>query len=285
MALVQAVCALGIVLLLSMAAPPACADDADSNSDTSSDTSSDTNNGQDLTKPLTRLDLRYQYQTSGQDRDQATDTFKIRVDKPFELGSGWSASLRADLPFALTNVTGASNPGGNYQFGLGDVLTQAVLIKTVSRDFAWAFGTQLIFPTASTDTMGGGKYRVVPTVGARWNPPGFGDGNWLEGIVRYDISYAGDPDRSTKRELQLQPMVNVALWQGWYFDLYPSSDIRYNAATVRSGDTGRWFVPVDFLVGDKISRKLLVSLEISVPVVKEYHVYSFKSEARVGFFF
>jgi hypothetical protein len=243
------------------------------------------NNGQDLTRPLTRLDLRYQYQTSGQDRDEATDTFKIRMDKPFDLPDGWQLALRADLPLALTNVTSSSNPGGNYQFGLGDVLTQAMMIKTVDRNFAWGVGTQLIFPTASTDAMGGGKYRVVPTVGARWNPPGFGAANWVEGIVRYDMSYAGDPDRASKRELQLAPMVNVALSQGWYFDLYPSSDIRYNAGPVRAGDTGRWFVPVDVLIGDKPNRRLVLSLEVSVPVVKSYHVYSFKSEARVGWFF
>ncbi len=57
-------------------------------------------------------------------------------------------------------------------FGVGDVLLQGLLINAPTPRFAWAVGTQLIFPTASEDEMGGGKWRLVPTVGARYNLPG-----------------------------------------------------------------------------------------------------------------
>ena len=40
-----------------------------------------------------------------------------------------------------------------------------------------------------------------------------------------------------------------------------------------------------FLIGKSLSRRTLTSLEISVPVVKDYNSYEFKLEARLSYFF
>jgi hypothetical protein len=66
---------------------------------------------------------------------------------------------------------------------------------------------------------------------------------------------------------------------------YPSSDIRYNFAAKRPGDTGRWFFPFNVMVGKLVTRSLVASVEIGVPIVDAYQVYDFKLEARIGFFF
>jgi hypothetical protein len=68
-------------------------------------------------------------------------------------------------------------------------------------------------------------------------------------------------------------------------NLYPSSDIRYNFAAKRPGDSGRWFLPFNFMVGKMVTRSIVASIEIGVPLVDDYQVYDFKLEARVGFFF
>ena len=39
------------------------------------------------------------------------------------------------------------------------------------------------------------------------------------------------------------------------------------------------------MVGKRLTRSIVASLEIGVPIVKDYEVYDFKLEARVGFFF
>jgi hypothetical protein len=243
------------------------------------------NNGQDPTKPLTRIDLRYQYQNAPPATNDNVHIVTPRADKPFPLGGGWSLSGRVDLPLFVTEIVNPDNPGGARHSGMGDVLLQGLLIKAESKDFAWAVGAQAIFPTASEDGMGGGKYRLVPTVGARWNTPGLGAGAWFAALARYDFDVAGKDNRRHVSELQLAPIVNLALPNRWFVNFFPSSDIRYNFADERPGDTGKWFVPFNAMIGRMVDRSTVASLEVGVPIVDDYVVYDFKLEARIGFFF
>ena len=71
------------------------------------------NNGQDPTKPLTRLDLRYQYQNLPPDDHDNAHIFTPRADKPFVLAPGWSLATRIDLPLFLTDAVSPDNPGGH----------------------------------------------------------------------------------------------------------------------------------------------------------------------------
>jgi len=69
-------------------------------------------------------------------------------------------------------------------------------------------------------------------------------------------------------------------WGAWHTD-----EIRYNLADKRPRDTGRLFLPFDFLIGKLWPGKLVTSIEVSVPIIKEYKLYDCKMEARIGFFF
>jgi hypothetical protein len=168
---------------------------------------------------------------------------------------------------------------------MGDVLLQALFIKTESADFAWALGAQTIFPTATEDGMGGGKYRLVPTVGARWNTPAMGTGSWIALVGRYDFDVAGKDNRNHFSELQFSPIINLPLGQGWFLNLFPSTDIRYNLRDERPGDKGKWFVPFNFMLGKMVNKSTVASVEVGVPIVNDYQVYDFKIEARIGWFF
>jgi hypothetical protein len=194
-------------------------------------------------------------------------------------------AARADLPMFYTQTRNSDNPDGHFHFGMGDVLLQTLFIKTESADFAWALGAQAIFPTATEDGMGGGKYRLVPTVGVRWNTPALGRGSWIALVGRYDFDVAGKDNRSHFSELQFSPIVNLPLAQGWFLNLFPSTDIRYNLRDERPGDKGKWFVPLNFMLGKMVNKSTVVSLEVGVPIVDDYQVYDFKVEARIGFFF
>src|SRR5262245_28663909 len=71
------------------------------------------NNGQDPTKPLTRIDLRYQYQNAPPSKNDNVHIFTPRADKPFVLGGGWSFATRIDLPLFVTETVNPDNPNGN----------------------------------------------------------------------------------------------------------------------------------------------------------------------------
>jgi hypothetical protein len=49
-----------------------------------------------------------------------------------------------------------------------------------------------------------------------------------------------------------------------------------------TGQTGRLFLPFDFAVGRELTRNFVASLEVSVPIINDYPVYDFKTEARLN---
>jgi hypothetical protein len=98
------------------------------------------NNGQDPTKPLTRVDVRYQYQNLPPEDHDNAHIFTPRADKPFVLAPGVSLATRLDLPLFLTDAVSPDNPGGASLFGVGDMLLQGLLIDTPSQRFAIAGG-------------------------------------------------------------------------------------------------------------------------------------------------
>ncbi len=123
------------------------------------------NNGRDVTRPLARFDTSYQYQDMV--KGHAEHTFTIRTDKPFCMAPGWEIAVRADLPCVLTNKITSNEPGKDFNFGLGDVLTQILLVRHEGDMWAFAAGTQMIFPTGSTTQMGMANATSRPNVPAR----------------------------------------------------------------------------------------------------------------------
>jgi hypothetical protein len=236
------------------------------------------NTGQDVTKPVQRIDLRLGYVSSPSDLE--TTTFILRYDKPIPLGGGWQIGLRFDAPFVYNNVPSLDNPTGDWGFGYGDTLAQALLIKAIDKRQAIGFGTQVIAPTESEDQFGSGRWRVVPTFGYRYALPEISPGSFFVGAVRYDTDFAGDDDRGHTSNLQFSPTLNIALPDQMFFTLFPSTDIRYDFIA------DDWFVPFNAMIGKLWGKSTVTSLEIGVPIYEgDAPLYQFKAEGRIGFFF
>jgi hypothetical protein len=45
------------------------------------------------------------------------------------------------------------------------------------------------------------------------------------------------------------------------------------------------YLPLDMMVGKLVTPTLVTSLEVSAPIVKDYDLYNFKLEVRIGVFF
>jgi hypothetical protein len=76
--------------------------------------------------------------------------------------------------------------------------------------------------------------------------------------------------------------LNVALPDRWFVTFYPNPEIRLNFGDPITGQTGRLFLPLDFLVGRSITKDVTLSLEIGVPLIKDYPVYDFKTVTRLN---
>jgi hypothetical protein len=106
--------------------------------------------------------------------------------------------------------------------------------------------------------------------GVRYLIPEWGPDSYFVPAVRYAMSFAGDPSARRISEPQIAPTLNIDLPGCWFLTFYPSYDIRINFGAPKAGQTGV-----------KLTDNLEISLEVGVPIIKEYPVYNFKTEARV----
>jgi hypothetical protein len=236
------------------------------------------------------LQLMYQVKTApgtdlnGNPVTTTTDTWRLRGDVTIPLSSQWGVVLRGDLPYHAKDKFTDSNPNGDYLYGLGDVDVQAALIDNIDARWTAGAGARLIAPTGDA-TLGSGLWRIMPIVAARYALPELSSGSYFEPLARYDVSFGGDPTKKFISNLQLGPELNLSLPDRWFLALYPDPDIRWNFGAPVTGQTGRLFLPFDASIGKTFNKYLVASLELAVPIVKEYPVYNFKTALRLNFKF
>jgi hypothetical protein len=249
------------------------------------------NTGNDLFVPPANLfQMMYEYKTApgsgstpGSIREVTTDTLNLRYDHSLDLAPFWILALRSDLPLLAKNSITSGNPDGDYLRGIGDADVQAVLIYNLDSRWTVGFGARLIAPTGDdATTLGSGKWQIMLAAGVRYALPEINSSSYLEPVVRYDVSFAGDPTKKNISNLQFAPTFNLGLPDRWFITFYPSADIRINFGDPVTGQTGRLFLPFDARIGRKLSDDAALSLEVGVPIIKDYPVYDLKTEVRLN---
>ena len=226
-----------------------------------------------------RIDQRLKYRELADGLYSAIAT--SRLDTTFPITRGWLIALRFDMPLVLTDRPGPDNPAGDDEFGAGDFLSQLFFIAPSpdrAKRFRLGAGAQFIWPTASRDETGSGMYQVAPSVFGIYYTPEISGGSFVGLLLRDYVSYAGDKDRRDIHELSVQPVINVNLPRGWYLASF--SDIRINWK-----DDAKVFLPLDLEVGKFVTREVVTSVQVDVPVVADYDLYKWQVEVRVGFYF
>jgi hypothetical protein len=247
------------------------------------------NTGQDFFEPPPNMfQLLYDYKTApgsgaapGSLATVNTDTLNLRLDHRVDLSRQSMIALRGDLPILAKNPITSGNPNGDYLYGIGDADAQAVFIYDFDKRWAGGFGARVIAPTGG-DVLGSGKWQVMPVAGFRYGLPEVSSDSYFEPFARYDVSFAGDPSKRNISNLQLAPYLNIRLPENWFVSLYPSADIRINFGDSIPGQTGRLFLPFDARIGRALTDHIALSLEIGVPIIKDYPVYNFKAEVRLN---
>lgn len=249
------------------------------------------NPGSDFTRPTDLFQIRSAIKTApgggaekGTITEVTTGILTLRMDRKIQFNADWALGFRADLPFVTKNPINSFNPSGEYVYGVGDADVQAALIRNIDARWKFGFGARLYAPTGG-EVLGAGKWQIMPGLAVRYALPEVGSGSYLEPLLRYDQSFAGNPAKKSISNLQFQPTFNLGLPGRWFFTFYPSADIRWNYGPPATGQTGRLFLPFDASFGRKIADNLALSLEVGVPIIKDYPVYNFKTEARLNFTF
>jgi len=154
--------------------------------------------------------------------------------------------------------------------------------RTVS-SWAVAAGGQVIYPTASRN-LGGDRIWGLGVGGAvRAMLPEISPDSFVLPQLVYVWDAAGDRDRAHVSELRLQPTLQWAPTPTVFFELFPAGDIVVNFTD--SAHRGRFFLPFDALAGILLAPHVVTTLEMGVPLVKNYPLYDFKLQATIGYFF
>ncbi len=238
------------------------------------------NNGQDITRPVTRVDVRYQFVNVPHGYHQ--DIYTIRSDGAIKLSSKWEIALRGDIPTVYGDVPAEDNETAKMQFSLGDIVTQAVPVYILNERVGFGLGVQLVWPTATNDQSGTGKYVVIPLAGMRVSLPEIGNGSFFLPYFRYEASYAGSSQRNDISKLQFAPCLNVMLPKQLFVVLWPDPEIAYDF------EQKAWTIPANFMIGKMFAKNIVGSIECFIPMFEasDYEkAYNFKTEARMGFFF
>ena len=278
------------------------------------------NPGTDFTNPVNSLDLRFQYRPSSAPGSE-TDSERaiLRATTLIKLEEGWKVSLYAQTQGEAkqtskssssteetegeakqTSKSSGSTDEWGYartegkakqssksssltdEAGLGDSEFQAVLIREFNKRWAAGVGTFILAPTAS-DQIGSGKWQVMPGFGFRYSFLELGEETFVAPQMRYAVSVAGTASTRDISELQIAPLFNLDLPDRWFLTLYPSFDIRINLGPRVPGQTGQLFLPADAEIGYRLGDYIVIALEGSVPIIKDYPVYDFKTQLRFIF--
>jgi hypothetical protein len=247
--------------------------------------------GDDPTQPLGKIELLDRYTEApgpgveeGTTKRVETNSPFARIEAPFRLAPQWELNFRAEIPIVWTNAVTPENPTGATVSGFGNVLTQAWIVHDIDKRWAVALGGQLIAPS-STNGVATDAWEQVTGFVVRAMLPEISPGSYFAPQVRYGIDFEGNDDGRMLRQLRIAPTLNINLPHSLFFTLYPSPDIRWNYGTPVWNQTGRLFLPLNFLVGWKPTEHTVISAEFGIPIIKDFPVYTFKTQLRVGYLF
>jgi hypothetical protein len=200
------------------------------------------NNGEDVTRPVSRVDVRIKGQTGAgsQNGDAAILTF--RCDITFPLPQSWQLTLRADAPFESFWCSRHSCCGCQDARHMSDSLLQLFLISPTYGKWAFALGVKGIFPTGGKNLeIGDGKYQALPSLAFRYNLSYWKWGAYVGAIIRQAWSYAGYASAPAIKQTFIQPFFNLNLPCQWFINSSP--ELFYD------WPSRHWFIPFDFMIG------------------------------------
>jgi Putative MetA-pathway of phenol degradation len=269
-----------------MADPPGVS--ADQEAARSQDTAPESTreiDGFDLTRPQSSFEVRGLDQTSSNDTSKTNKTqMLLRVESKIPLDIDWRLGVLAQVPVVQKTTTDFETQSVDHEFGLGDAIFQVVVAHAIDERWAFGVGARVSAQTGA-DSLGSGEWQVMPALGVRYMLFELGQDSYFVPSMRYALSIPGNPGARRISEPQIAPTLNIDLPGPFFITFYPSHDIRINYGAPIAGQTGRLFLPFDALVGARLTDKVQLSFEGSVPIVKAYPVYNFKAEARLRIVF
>jgi hypothetical protein len=184
---------------------------------------------------------------------------------PFSIGEDWNIITRTIMPViyaeAVSNNPLAPSSARDSQSGLGDI-TQSFFLSPTAPVGGWILGAGpvALWPTATDNDLGSGKWGAGPTVVALRQEHG-----WTYGLLANHIwSYAGWKDQNVSSTF-LQPFLS--------FTNKTYTTFGVNTESTYNWEAKQWTVPVNVMV-----QQLLKFGELPVAFQLGYRYYADKPD-------
>jgi hypothetical protein len=145
--------------------------------------------------------------------ERAQNVLNIQPVIPFHISEKWNLITRTILP-VVWQPNGQPTQGW---FGFGDLNPSLFLSPAKPGKLIWGVGPAFVFPTATAEQLGQGKFSLGPSVVVLSTP-----GHWVLGALVNNVwSVAGPHERAVVNQMLLQWFVNYNMKKGWYLTTSP----------------------------------------------------------------
>ncbi len=183
---------------------------------------------------LISVPLQYNYDENiGPNDEGSKSVLNVQPVWPFSLNEDWNLITRTIVPL----VNADNVPPGSSESGLGDIV-QSFFFSPKQPVGGWilAVGPVGLYPTASDDVLGGGKWGAGPTVLALQQKNG-----WTYGLLANQIwSLTGQDDRADISLSFVQPFIS--------YITKTKTTLGLNTESTYDWENDQWSVPVNATV-------------------------------------
>ncbi len=167
------------------------------------------------TENVTSLEFRPRFKAKDDSRNETMATLEIKPT--FKLNRHWK--FGAEIPLSRYSK------GDISEKGLGDIMTSFIYTDySPEKVFSYGAGAEIVWPTASHDSLGDGKIVLEPEVFLVWQlTPWF----FMETEYRHIFSVAGQSDREDINESRYRMIFGFMFPDEWYFEFDPRYTVDY----------------------------------------------------------
>ena len=159
------------------------------------------------------------------DKTRVQNVLNFQPVIPLHLTENWNLISRPIFPFIFASPVFTPGEGFDYKGGFGEMAFFSLLSPAKSGNWLLGIGPTFIFPTASKEALGQGKFQMGPA-----GLVGFLNKQWLIGVLPQQWwSVAGDVSRADTSQANIQYFILRFLPKAWSVGMSPNVLINWKA--------------------------------------------------------
>jgi len=209
----------------------------------------------------------------------SNDTVNLRYYQPLKI-EDWRGTLRLDSSYISTYGPNQPNQfAGQYQAGT-TMLTLWGNPPDLLKKWGGTLGGRIIFPFGTS-----GQWAIGPQMGTVYKPAEGSNSlvSDFSPLARYMYGFSGNT-ASTSNTNQTPLLRNLYLFPTIGLNLSPSTQIRFwdENGMVYNTAGGGWFVPLDAMLTQRISKHTLLAIGASKQIIQNYQQYNWSLYGKLS---